>query len=363
MKKQVKIISLLIMLSLLTSCGDKAYKKADGINMLWADQIGYFSRAASCFEEDNVRYIIYETNKKKNDETVSFALKKATKDGDTWSYESNRTIILESNADGWDKYINSPSIIKGNYQKNDITYHYLLAYSGRSQLTDKINQIGFAYAETMAGPWIKNDNPIITYNADVSGEEYGAGAPSLVSYNQAGQFRLFYSYAETNLANERIVDCDFSDLNNIIIDRGTRQISINGLRDNSDNPILSNADFALDEANNLYVTRDVYPLSGNIPGNATSIQTASADAKILNNFVDYSWTVLDTLTGSQTIDFDNDDSMGWDEIYSPCFVTDPYGYVSSSSLEIIYSTAEEPEEEEDISYKWSPSLAYYLITL
>lgn len=361
MKKVSKLLPLLLIsVFSLSSCGS-SLKKADGINMLWADQVGYLSRAATSFDEGDTRYVIYETNSKKNNEEIVFALKTAKKVNDVWIYSKSRSVILEPSSTGWDKFIFSPSVIKGDFAKDSITYHYLLAYGGRKQAKDQANQVGLAYAETMAGPWIKLTNPIITYDAETSGDEYGAGAPSLLSYDKQGKVRLFYSYAETNLANERVVDCDFSNLNNPLIDPGFRHISVDGLRDNTDNAILSNADFALDENGLLYVTRDVYPLSGNTPGNATSIQTASANVKILNNFTDYFWVVQDTLTSSMTIDYDREDSMGWDEIYSPCFITDPYGVISSSSIEIIYSTSKEPEVETDMAYKWSANLALHTI--
>jgi hypothetical protein len=49
------------------------------------------------------------------------------------------------------------------------------------------------------------------------------------------------------------------------------------------------------------------------------------------------------------MDAEDPESMGWDQIYSGDFVTDPYGMVlSASELEILYSTFD--EESEDVNY-------------
>lgn len=362
MKRQI-LLSLLTILSMtVTGCqnGKKEYKKALGTNMLWADEVGYFSRSASVFEEKGVRYFVYETNKNKNEDIVSFAVRSYQND----KY-SNSKIILEASEKGWDKYITSPSIVKGEFKKGSKTYNYILTYGARKGEKDIANQVGLAYAEKIEGPWTKLNQPIITYDAEESGDEYGAGAPSMVSYDKKGKVRLFYAYAETNLCNERVVDCDFSDLDNIVMDKGTRQISVNGLRDNADNVILSNVDYALGKDNKLYCVRDVYPLSGNIPGHATSVQTAVANVAILNDFVNYEWEVLNTLNTSMTVDYEDDDSMGWDEVYSPAIVTDEYGYLSEDAekLIVVYSTAVEPETREDTSYKFSPCLAYHEVNI
>ena len=124
--------------------------------------------------------------------------------------------------------------------------------------------------------------------------------------------------------------------------------------------ILANGDFALDENGTLYLVRDVYPLSGNLPGNATSLQVAKANVAILNNFVSYSWEIVETFTTSMTVDYEDEESMGWDEIYSGSFVRDPYGYISTldGEIEYYYSTADEPEELEDETYKFSANIAY-----
>ncbi|MGI6714521.1 MAG: hypothetical protein ACOX3K_05725 [Bacilli bacterium] len=352
-------------LSLLVACSPKTtYKTPSGINSLWADEVGYFSRAATVFEEDGTRYYIFERNQVKNDETVTFALKTATLQEGEVVY-SKPEIILEPSNNGWDRYIFSPSVVKGEFHKGDKTYRYLLAYGGRKTENDLANQVGIAYSEKITGPWIKHETPLITYDPDVYGDEYGAGAPSLVSYDKKGKVRLFYAYAETNLTNERIVDCDFSNLNDIKIDQGKRHISVHGLRDNADNVILANADFAIDPSGNLYCVRDVFPLSGNAPGFATSIQVAVADVGILNDFISYEWEVLSTYTTSMTVDYEDDDSLGWDEIYSAALVTDPYGHLAANQekLIVIYSTADEPEEREDTSYKWSAFLAYMEVNI
>ena len=95
------------------------------------------------------------------------------------------------------------------------------------------------------------------------------------------------------------------------------------------------------------------------------MQLAKANVNILNNFVSYSWEIIETFTTSSTVDYDDEDSMGWDEIYSGSFVRDSYGYITTNDgeLEYYYSTADEPEEIEDETYKFSANIAFRKVTL
>ncbi len=342
------------------------YKWKKGTGVIFDEEQGYNTNNATVFEENGTRYVVYSGNLTKNTNDTCIAARSATKDANgNWVYSERHNILLP-NADGWDQNIGDPSVIAGTFTYQGTSYKYLMAYGGNNNSEGRNNQIGLAVSNDVLGTWTKVGNePFIKYDSNIYGYEYGAGAPSLVSYDKGGKAYLMYSWGETNLGNERVRDCDFSNLDAIIADNGARHIQVAGLQDKGDQTILSNVDFALKEDGTLFLARDVYPLSGNNPGRATSFEIAFADVTILNQFDEYSWTSIDVITGFDTMDEEDEESLGWDELYSAAFVTDQYGRISNDAteIEVIYSTFNEQEDALDTLYKYSAQLCSYKVSL
>ncbi len=124
--------------------------------------------------------------------------------------------------------------------------------------------------------------------------------------------------------------------------------------------IILNAGFALSSnGESLYMVRDRLPQSANKPNQTTEVEIDKANLSITQD-ISESWTVVDNITGMKTMDMDDEESLGWDQIYSGEFVTDPFGkLLSASSGEVIYSTY----DEEANAPMYSATLAAYEVSL
>lgn len=373
MKKIKYILPLIISSFTLISCKttiqtpglegeDKIVK---GTGLLFSEPLGYNSKNGTIFEENNERYIVYVTNETKFENDNVFAIRKGQLNEGKWTY-GDRKIILKPGSNR-DKNIDNPTIIKGSYKLNNETYKYLMAYNGNNTSNNTINQIGLAVSNNLMDEWVKvGDNPVVNYDASIFGTEYGCGNPELVSFDKEGKAHLFYSYAEKELSTTVVKDCDFSNLNDIKIDEGYRALTVKGLIDDSDITIYSNAGFALsNDKTTIFTTRDVYPLSANKPNCSSKIEVAKANSNLLNTISSEGWTSIKKISGLDTIDQDDETSLGWDQLYSSTFVRDSYGYVdlNNNKLEILYSTFNEQESPTDTTYAYSAQLCTYMVNL
>ena len=82
--------------------------------------------------------------------------------------------------------------------------------------------------------------------------------------------------------------------------------------------------------------------SSNAPGNARGFEIAKANSEIISSASE-TWTSVKKVTGNDTIDYDDEASLGWDELYSPTIVTDAYGLLANDAtkIEVCYSTYQE----------------------
>ena len=306
-------------------------KAVDGTGLMFNEVIGYNVKDATVIQEnENTRYIIYVTNETKKGAQV-FAARKAVKEAGAWKYEEKH-IIFRGNANGWDKEIFQPSVIKGTFNYNSVTYSYLMAYQGAADRTNYNNHIGLAVTNNLLGEWVRVGEQPLLENPEIYEASFGYGCPELVSYNKGGQAYLFYSFGETQLSGERVKTADFSDLNHIVLEGGYAELPTAGLIGRDDS-IISNASFALSTDGKLYFAGDGMP-DASAPGCAISFEVARADVNILQSHEEQ-WTSLDKVTGLDTME---GDLLGWDELFSPAFVRDAYGVVDASNLEIVYST-------------------------
>ena len=89
--------------------GDK--KAEDGSGLMFFETVGYNTKDATVFEEDeNNRYIIYASNETAKGKQV-FAARKATKENDVWTYGEKHIVLRGAEGDdAWDKFINQVSL-------------------------------------------------------------------------------------------------------------------------------------------------------------------------------------------------------------------------------------------------------------
>lgn len=355
----------LALVFLLGACGSStpAYEKGPaktikGTGVLFHETLGFNTKDASIFEEDGVRYVFYETNETKNGEAV-FAARKAELKNDKWVY-GKKHIILRGSEDSWDINIYKPTVVKGEFALGSTTYNYLMTYNGNDNGNDTNNHIGVAVTNNLLGEWVKvGDSPILS-NPEIHEASYGYGGTSLISLDQKGVGYMFYTVGETEVTFTAAKQYDFSDLNDIKLEEGYVSLPVEGLHDRAEINMITNAAFALKgDAQNyeLLMVRDRLPASANRPGQTTEIEISKAPVSILGD-LSLAWTNVGYVTGSDTMDMDNPDSMGWDQIFSGDFVTDPYGKViGDTTFEVLYSTFD--EESEDVNY--SSTLALHTV--
>lgn len=348
---------------LLGACGSSTpiYEKGTaktlkGTGTIFNEVLGFNTKDASIFEEDGVRYVFYETNETKNGEKV-FAARKGELKNDEWVY-GKKHIILRGDSESWDINIYKPAVIKGEFKLGSVTYEYLMTYNGNDNTNDTNNHIGVAVTNNLLGEWTKiGDSPILT-NPEIHEASYGFGGTSLISFDQKGKGYLFYTVGETDVTFTAAKAYDFSNLEDIKVEEGYSSLPVEGLHDRADINMITNASFALNrDKTQLLMVRDRLPASGNKPGQTTEVEVSKSDIAILGD-LSKTWTNIGFVAGADTIDAEDPESMGWDQIYSGDFVTDPYGMVlSASELEILYSTFD--EESEDVNY--SSTLALHTV--
>lgn len=330
-----------------------------GTGVIFAEDNGFNTKEASVIVENDKQYIVYSTNEEKNiDETV-FALRVGEKNSDGKYEYSDKKIIFKANKEGWDKYIANPSIVKGLFKLDGEEYNYLLAYNGRSlDSANRRNSIGLAVAKTLDSEWKRvGDKPFIKHDLDIDGDQSGYTSPSMVNINKGGLIYLSYTKGVIDLTCTAFITVDLSDLNNVSNRSGEIQLTVKGLVDDGDETIFANADFALDKNGTLYTIRDVFPLSGVKPNAASKVELSyTTDAHLT---LEGSWNHIDTLDGDKTIDFEDENSLGWDQIHSAALVKDSYGYLNDvNDIEIIYSTYN--DESNDENYYFSSQLCSYV---
>lgn len=381
MKKTLKILLIsLIAIMAFAACSPAKTKPNPktiyGQAPIFADDKGFYENDPVIIQTDaQTRYAYFTTNAAANVEGDVIAVRKGVKSADGWTYEGKK-VILNPTAGSWDsKRVNNPAVIKGTFAYNGKTYSYLMAYSGNNKTTASDYQIGFALSESPDGSFVKAGAlPFVTFNGDqTGGTAFGAGEPSLVSYDNAGKLRLFFTYSDARMTTVRAMDLDCSDMSSIK-DGGFVTLGVAGIADGE--KMLANTAVAYSSANSrFYIVRDRFPKSAIEPLNATSISVMSAtadwlykpDHELMQESDETPPVNSGALTQIKNIVEDDvyvEGSDGWTRIYSGSIVTDAYGKtLSDSSLEIVFSVNIEQLDDDDITYKFSSVICSKVIDI
>jgi len=292
---------------------------------------GFYMRDADVLQSGNTRYLVYTTNKTalQEDSVIAVRIGELTEKG--WLYGEEH-IILEASEEGWDQYLGSASLVKGEFALNGESYQYLLAYQGTTSENATSNQIGFAVSKEITGPYIKLENPVITYDAVVYGANMvGCYAPSLVNYNKASGIRLFYTLADAYGHFSYFADFDLSDLSTIKAYKA--MITNKGELQGGDAvTMFPNADFAYDaEQNRFYAVKDVSP--------SPSVKPSFADEFEVCYILEEELYTTDEGDGWQSVVYKDFFDLEVNRAYSACIVSDEYGHMLTN-VEIIYNNCE-----------------------
>lgn len=377
MNKKILLLSVLSLAALsVTACGgkkgdsssgsgsssssipfDPVEKDYKGTGTLFKEYLGFNTKDAAVIEENGERYVVYASNEQYQAEQV-FAARKATKTDGIWVY-GDKKIVLRGNSSSWDKNIYNPSIMKGTFSYGGTAYSYLMAYNGNSNNSDLNNHIGLAVTNDILGEWTRVGSAPVVSNPENQEAAYGLGSPSLVSYDSLGKGYLFYSVGEIDVSYAAVKTFDFSNLDSLKIESGFATIPVKGLNDAQDTNVIVNAGFGISaDKSTLYMVKDRLPQSSNKPNQSVAVEVAKAPISIIQNH-NIEWESIEIINSFKTMDVDDEESLGWDEIYSGEFVSNEFGYIALDNIEVVYSTFD--EESSDVNH--SSTLASYLVNI
>jgi len=318
--------------------GDK--KDVNGTGLMFFETVGFNTKDATVFEENNERYVIYAGQEEAKGEQV-FAARKATLVDGAWKYGEKHIIFKGNTAENsWDQHIAQPSVVKGSFKYNSKDYSYLMAYQANEDGQNFNYSIGLAVSNDVLGTWERVGTEPLIRNPEIYEGSYGFGSPVLINANKSNKLLLAYSFGETLLSGERVKSLDASDLSNGGLEVGYTELPTAGLTGRDDG-IITNAGFALGKDNTFYIANDGMT-SSNAPGNASSFEVAKAGSNIISS-VEAKWTSIKKVTGMSTVDETKEDSLGWDELCSATFVTDEFGFIDDTDgkAELVYTSFNE----------------------
>ena len=258
-----------------------------------------------------------------------------------WEF-SEESYALAPSIDTWDsRHTCDPSVIKGEFNYNNETYTYMMAYLGCTTEDYSNNETGIAIAKSPEGPWIKMDhlNPIVPWDRDNQSGSWGTGMPSLLSVDGKGKVLLFYSNASVGVSVDYY---DFTNMDDPIL-TFTRNIVSTGLT-NPNGTFLNYvglADFSYDPfKNRLYMSS--YTNTKN-PPDVTVTRVNSHGAIHYIDGLDSMEEVVEAIENQsyvwQLLDFIGPEDTGYDRNHNLGLVRDAYGYLyNSDQVMVVVST-------------------------
>lgn len=319
-------------------------------------KLGYYMKDADIIQDGTKRILVYSSNAQSGEEDNIIQATEGILHDEGYVYGEAMT-ILEPSADGWDEFIGSPSIVKGEFNYGGTEYAYLMAYQGTDLTTENANSIGFAVSNNPLSGWIKvGTTPVLSYDREVYGEAYaGFYAPSLVNLNKVSIIRVFFTWADAYGHFTYFVDIDASNLNDMNISGFAMAPNNGNLSTGEDVTMIPNASFAYDATNHIfYMIKDYSPTPSREPLVATRIEFAKINEAELYT--------AEQLIGWQSLRlydmFDTPDTM-YERLYSGTLVKDAYGHILDvTQFEIIYNVSE--LEADNVDYIFSQQLMTFL---
>lgn len=258
-----------------------------------------------------------------------------------WEF-SEESYALAPTSGTWDsRHTCDPSVVKGEFNYENETYHYMMAYLGCTTDDYSNNETGIAIAKNPEGPWIKVDhlNPIVPWDRDNQSGSWGTGMPSLLSVDGKGKVLLFYSNSSVG------VSVDYFDFSNMATPEliYTRNIVATGLT-NPNGTFLNYvglADFAYDPIQKrLYMSS--YTNTKNPPDVTVTRVNSHGAVHYIDGLADMTAVVEAIRTQSYTwqlLDFIGPEDTGYDRNHNLGLVRDAYGYTyDSNNVMVVVST-------------------------
>ncbi len=302
-------------------------------------ELGYYMKDADVLQaSENERYIVYTTNMESGEEDNVIAVVKGEKTDAGWTYGEGK-IILEP-SEGWDMYLSSASLVKGEFSYNSENYSYLLAYAATAQDDGMAQSIGLAVAKEIDGTYIRvGDKPVLSYDKSQYGNNVGFYAPSLVNKDGKSAVGLFYTRADIYGHYLYFGNADMSDLDSLTL-TGNMITNEGDLSGGDAVTMMPNMDVALGADGYLYAVKDISPSAAQKPMTATAIEYAKIKVEELaTTDAGEGWISLATF---DYLDLDN----GYERAYSASLVCDLYGHMLTVA-EIVYNVSDTEAQNPD----------------
>jgi hypothetical protein len=167
---------------------------------------------------------------------------------------------LTPSSSGWDSEHNcDPSVVAGTFNFSGNQYSYAMFYLG-TDMPNSHNQIGVAFAKSLAGPWVKDPNPIVA-DPDSDTSQWGVGQPSATTVDpNSGRVLLFYTRGDQTGTHAYRRDLVLGNMDSPQIGDPV-EVTTAGLKGtDGGQDVLHNFDMAYDPTRDrFYVAREVGP--------------------------------------------------------------------------------------------------------
>ena len=222
-----------------------------------------------------------------------------------------------------------PAVINGQFLYDGTTYPWAMFYLGEDISPNDCmhNQIGIAFANSLAGPWKKwSGNPIIPFD---SYNAWGVGQACAISLDAAGQMILIYGKGTETLSTMFWRELNLSNMSapgigpeNTVLTNGLTEIDGSYL-------FFNNSNFAYDTIRSeVFVSRARHPNDTSSPDFiASELQIASIDYHCFFGGTG-SWNVLGHI---------NSDQSGFPRNHNSGILRNGYGYLPEDKLTVIFT--------------------------
>ena len=189
--------------------------------------LGSYIKDADVLDDGENRILLYTTTATIAEEDNVIATRVATLEAEGWVY-GEESVAIAGEVGGWDEFIGSASIVKGEFEYGDVEYSWLMAYAATTKANETQYEIGLAVATEIGGEWVKvGERALLEYNEAV----YGAGcvglyAPSLVNLNSESAIRVYYTYADIYGHFTQFVDINAADLDALYTEAALRDVNL-----------------------------------------------------------------------------------------------------------------------------------------
>lgn len=319
------VVILVGLLSAWAQAGERLVWQRETLREVYAPGDGFYCYAPSVIEEGGVTHVWACRNAVANVIRDHVVYLRGDEPG-------KANVVLGPNEKGaWDSFhVCDPSVVKGEFSLGGKAYRYAMFYLGNDVDASANNQIGVAFANEYAGPWVRAGRPIVTEPAG----HWGVGQASAVSVDRKGKVMLFYTRGNGAGTYGYVCEVDLTEGDRPVVGEETRLSNRGLVGSDGRGSGLNNFDVVLDEARGRYlVVREQHPHPATEPRFiGESVQVAAMKVEDVRK-PEAVWTVLGDLTPGVT---------GIARNHNAGFGRDAYGRLpAGEGLKIVFASSEE----------------------